>query len=237
MAVVADVIRIAEAEVGYVEQGGANNNSGNLTKYGKWYGIDAQPWCAMFISWVFFMAGMPLPASTSKGFAYTPSGAEWFKKRNRWSTLPRVGAVVFFSMGGQRIDHVGLVVKVNGDGSIITIEGNTSSGNAGSQRDGGGVYRRLRKSHIVGYGLPEYVVNNPPPRPTPPTTSPKDDDMYLVVNVNDDNNPTWYWVTPNSWTEISSPAELSQLQEDFPTKDVSSFGWAMMTRDLAHKPR
>ena len=41
--------------------------------------------------------------------------------------------------GVNRISHVGLVEAVNHDGTVQTIEGNTSSGRAGSQRarDGG----------------------------------------------------------------------------------------------------
>src|SRR6266516_2610541 len=56
----------------------------NRTPYSEWYGLIG-PWCAMFVSWCFFNEGLPLPASTSKGFAYTPSGAAWFQRLNRWA--------------------------------------------------------------------------------------------------------------------------------------------------------
>jgi peptidoglycan hydrolase-like protein with peptidoglycan-binding domain len=56
-----------------------------------------------------------------------------------------------------RIQHVGFVEKVNGDGSIVAIEGNTSGGDSGSQDNGGGVFRRVRaRSLIVGFGRPPY---------------------------------------------------------------------------------
>ena len=67
--------------------------------------------------------------------------------------------MVFFDFPGDslhRISHVALVEAVNGDGSITTIEGNTSSGQRGSQRDGDGVWRRTRRTGIVGYGYPAY---------------------------------------------------------------------------------
>lgn len=151
-----DVLALAAAELGTVESP-ANSNK---TKYGRWYGLDGQPWCAMFISWVFASAGLPLPASTAKGFAYTPSGAAWFQSQGRWRTSgPARGDVVFFDFpndGVNRISHVGVVESVRADGAIVTIEGNTSPGSGGSQRDGGGVYRRVRSTGIVGYGRPVY---------------------------------------------------------------------------------
>lgn len=155
MATADQVLAAAAAELGTVESP-ANSNK---TKYGRWYGADANPWCAMFVSWIFAHQGLPLPASTSKGFAYTPAGAAWFQKQGRWTHTPRRGHVVFYDFPGDgvnRISHVGIVEKVNANGSIVAIEGNTSPGNGGSQRDGGGVYRRTRSTGIVGYGVPAY---------------------------------------------------------------------------------
>lgn len=181
------VFTLANQDVGYVEQGGSDGHSGNITKFGKWYGLDGQPWCGMAVSYWFYMAGLPLPASTSKGFAYTPSGAQWFKDTNRWSTTPQVGYVVFFSWDGRRIDHVGLVTAVNSDGSIQTIEGNTSGGTSGSQNNGGGVYRRTRKSNIVGYGIPAYAADTPIPPPVNPN---QENEMIRFYKIRDEAHPT-----------------------------------------------
>jgi len=153
-----DVIALATTDIGVVE----SPPNSNRTKFGRWYGLDGQPYCAMAVSYWFHMAGLPLPASTSKGFAYTPSGAVWFQQRSRWTTKPARGHVVFFDFPGDgvnRISHVGLVEAVRADGSIVTIEANTSPGNGGSQRDGGGVYRRIRSTGIVGYGVPAYTAS------------------------------------------------------------------------------
>lgn len=157
----ARVIEVARSQLGTKEV------PVNRTKYGAWYGMDGAAWCAMFVSWVFDQAGLRLPATTSKGFAYTPSGAAWFQKQGRWHTGgPRPGDVVFFRFSGPRIHHVGIVEAVNSDGSITTIEGNTSSGTAGSQVDGGGVYRRVRRVGIVGYGRPAWSSLSPPAHQT-----------------------------------------------------------------------
>jgi peptidoglycan hydrolase-like protein with peptidoglycan-binding domain len=127
----------------------------NITPYSKWYGLIG-PWCAMFVSWCFFHEGLPLPATTHKGFAYTPSGAAWFKSHGRWTKKPQKGAVIFFDFPGDgvdRISHVGIVEKVNADGSVTCLEGNT---NDAAGRTGGMVMRHIRRIGIVGYGLPKY---------------------------------------------------------------------------------
>lgn len=152
----AQVLAAARKQLGYRE--GRNND----TKYGIWYGANHQPWCAMFVSFVFASVNHPLYAQTRKGFSYTPAGARWFKLRRRWGTTPRPGAVVFFywpSMG--RIAHVGIVESVDPDGkNMTTIEGNTN--NTGS-REGVGVFRMRRSTRlranggvVAGYGYPAY---------------------------------------------------------------------------------
>ena len=161
MAHVQQIIDRAARDVGFCE--GPNNDS----PFGRWYGVPNQPYCAMWLSFVFFESGAPQPASCSKGYAYTPAGAAWFQEQGRWGQAPQPGAHVFFRFGGPRIHHVGLVVGV-GPGYIDTIEANTSQGKAGSQRDGGGVWRRRRAAGIVGYGYPHLDGGAaPPPSPQP----------------------------------------------------------------------
>jgi hypothetical protein len=46
------VIELCKASVGYVE--GKNND----TTFGKWYGLNNQPWCAMAVSKMYFDAGI-----------------------------------------------------------------------------------------------------------------------------------------------------------------------------------
>ena len=127
---------------------GENPAGSNRTQYGAWYGMDGQPWCAMFVSWVFYHEGMPLSFTTSKGFAYCAYGVKGFKEQGRWHTSnPQPGDVVFFNWDGGRVDHVGIVEAVNGDGSITTLEGNTDNNRVESRR---------RSSKIVGYGRPKF---------------------------------------------------------------------------------
>lgn len=60
------VIATAKAEIGYNE----SPKNSNKTKYGKWIGVDGQPWCCSCVCWVF--AHVKTKAATTKK-AYTGS--------------------------------------------------------------------------------------------------------------------------------------------------------------------
>jgi hypothetical protein len=155
-----DVLGIARSKVGLEESPPGSNRQ----PFGEWYGYNGVAWCAQFVSFCAYTAGLPLPATTSKGFAYCPFGAAWFERQGAWGTMPKVGAIVFFGMpgSGDRINHVGIVEAVPGDGSIITIEGNTTApGAVGSDRSGGAVARKRRVLNdpvrrVIGFGYPAY---------------------------------------------------------------------------------
>jgi len=106
--------------------------SGNYTKYGAWYGMDGQPWCAMFVSWSADQAGIlntvvPRHASSTLGAnAYKAKGL--YQPRNS-GYVPREGDAIYFSdpsTGGMR--HVGIVVAYDpASQKVYTVEGNTSN--------------------------------------------------------------------------------------------------------------
>jgi hypothetical protein len=143
------VIDVAALEVGYKE--GANNN----TKYGKWYGLNYNPWCAMFVSWCFTKAGLSehVAASSKKGFASCDYGLKWFAKKGNLVPVgkARPGDLAFFQFDDDaQPDHVGIVIKNNKRlKRLVCIEGNTNSGIAGSQSNGDGVYERKRSYSLI----------------------------------------------------------------------------------------
>ena len=63
------------------------------------------------------------------------------------------GDLVFFDWtGAGKPHHVGIVRAAFPNGSLQTVEGNTSSRIAGSQSDGDGVFVRIRtRLHIFGF--------------------------------------------------------------------------------------
>lgn len=147
------VLNVARSQLGTVELPPGSNR----TKYGEAYGMDGHPWCAMFWWWCFKQSG---PMVLFPKSAYTPAIWDWYRAQGRTGLKPQVGALAFMDFPGDsvnRISHIGMVEKVNADGSVICIEANTSPGVAGSQRDGGGVYRRQRRVGIVGYAYPAYM--------------------------------------------------------------------------------
>lgn len=147
MASPAEFLKELRRHLGYSEP------ANGVTPYGVWYSRrvgDAQfrddPWCAMFVSYCGDKTNAPVGQ-----FAWTVAQAKWFKQRGRFDRKPRRGSLVFFDWGGShdldRIDHVGVVEQVRKDGTLVTLEGNTSDR----------VARRVRTmSTVVGFGHPEW---------------------------------------------------------------------------------
>jgi hypothetical protein len=154
MSTVQDVIRIAASEVGTTEQPPGSNRTEYAAEAGH---LNGYAWCATYVVAMFRRAGIKLPNES----AYTPTMLNGFfasKAGTRGSKGIAAGDVVFFNFDrGSLPQHVGIVVSVNKDGSLITLEGNTSAGDAGSQANGGGVFRRIRPAkYVVGFGRPAY---------------------------------------------------------------------------------
>lgn len=160
------LVEIAQAEVGYIEEAVPENK----TKYQK----ANQPWCGAFVNWCGKKAGVTIPNTV-----YTPAGADAFKKAKSWlegeDCVPQAGDIVYFDFpadGVDRISHVGIVVKNNNDGTVLCVEGNTSSDKKGDQRNGGEVCLKIRAYKkknrnklkpnlpvaIVGFGRPKFTA-------------------------------------------------------------------------------
>ncbi len=107
------------------QQVGTTDHGKNTTRYGAWYGMNGQAWCAMFVSWVFDRSGHNLPnlasAHNPKGFAYVPWAINDLRAKGELHSRPKVGDVFLTNYNG---GHTGIVSNVNSDGSFSTIEGN-----------------------------------------------------------------------------------------------------------------
>lgn len=120
-------------------------------KYNKWYyGSDvsgsAYDWCEVFIQWLFAQ----LDASDMLYTKTANCGAQGLAFYNKGKLVTKgykVGDIVFFHWSNAKssyvssvytMDHVGIIEKVNADGTYTTIEGNTGSSSNGE------VMRRTR---------------------------------------------------------------------------------------------
>lgn len=94
---------------------GVKETGENHTKYGKWYGMDGQPWCAIFVCWC---AHEALGAGWTKTFEKSAlafdvgkgvvnKGGKWIKKASKEPTT-----------------HVGIIKSVSNSNKATTIEGN-----------------------------------------------------------------------------------------------------------------
>ena len=140
-----DPLKIAAGELGTTEYPAGSNN----VKYNTWfYGREVRdtpttkyPWCMAFVQWCFAQAGLRLPHVT----ASCSNLLSWYRKYQpeRVVTNPKPRDIIIFNFG-----HTGIVESAAAS-TITAIEGNTSSDDAGSQSNGGGVFRRKRSKSLV----------------------------------------------------------------------------------------
>ncbi|MXN89958.1 CHAP domain-containing protein [Flavobacterium sp. Sd200] len=140
------VLETAKAELGTIESP-ANSNK---TKYGVWYNLNGVKWCAIFVSWVFDKAGVPLGnIQSAKGIHHCQSAHNYYKSKGMITTAPEPGDIVIYDWEGNgHADHIGIFIRWKNTAKTIleAYEGNTSQGN---NSDGGRVMLRERSRNIV----------------------------------------------------------------------------------------
>ncbi len=159
-----DVLNFARSKLGTVESPPNSNHQ----EFGVWYGFDKVPWCAIFVSWCMAQAGVANQYRNAS-VAYSLDTA---RKQTRHTGEFRAGFVAcrINSGGDWGPGHTGIVEAVHSDGTVTTIEGNTSPGAGGSQRDGGGVWRRRRaRSYWNKQCIRIDYSGGQSPAPTPPS--------------------------------------------------------------------
>jgi len=136
----------AQSQVGVAEQPPGSNDGPQIGEYRTaTAGSGVGPWCAYFTSWAAAHAGVPL-GEAGQGFGSVSALYGWAQRTGRATPAgpgvrPNPGDLIVW--GGR---HIGIVESVDPDGSIHTIEGNSS--NAVSRRsygpDGGGATGYVR---------------------------------------------------------------------------------------------
>jgi len=128
--------------------------SEDMTKLYGWC-VQNQPWCDVFVDAGFIACfGYEVGSAMTYQFAgccgaACASSANYYKQRGAWYQTPELGDQIFFLVGGS-IGHTGIVTHV-GEGSIVTVEGNSSDM----------VARRsyaIGAPQIAGYGRPNWSL-------------------------------------------------------------------------------
>src|SRR4051794_26729979 len=138
----ARMVAMAQAEVGQAEQPPGSNNSPRIAQYrtATAGAPGPGPWCAYFVSWLARQSGVPV-GDHGQGFGSVDALYAWAQKSGRAVPAssgrnPKPGDLIVWD------EHIGIVESVKPDGSIQTIEGNSSDR----------VSRRVhRKGDAIGY--------------------------------------------------------------------------------------
>ncbi|MTD45440.1 CHAP domain-containing protein [Conexibacter sp. W3-3-2] len=135
-------VQIAAAELGVTEQPPGSNDSPRIAEYrAAMRGAPGVgPWCAYFTSWVAQQAGTPL-GETGQGFASVDAVYAWAQRTGR--AVPNSASAPARPQPGDLIvwdEHIGLVESVAADGTVHTIEGNSSD-------------QVIRRQHAAGSAL------------------------------------------------------------------------------------
>jgi hypothetical protein len=120
------IVAAAEAEVGQAEQPPGSNDSPRIAQYRSATAGNPGPgpWCAYFVSWAARQAGAPV-GDNGQGFGSVDALYSWAQRAGRAqpvgsSYVPKPGDLIVFH------EHIGIVENVMPDGTIQTIEGNSS---------------------------------------------------------------------------------------------------------------
>lgn len=154
------VISIARGELGVTEFPAGSNR----TKYGAAYGLDGYSWCVMFLWWCFREAGESMAFFGGAKTASCGQLLRFYQGLGRWVKAGyQPGDIVILNFSGtQDTEHCGLVTETHPDGSVTTVEGNTTPGLEGSQDNGGSVAMKRRQArNIIGVCRPQYKPDAP----------------------------------------------------------------------------
>jgi hypothetical protein len=120
------IVALAQAEVGQAEAPPGSNDSPRISEYRSATAGSPGPgpWCAYFTSWAAKSAGVPL-GDHGQGFGSVDAVYSWAQSSGKANpissgTPPKPGDLIVWD------EHIGVVKSVGADGTINTIEGNSS---------------------------------------------------------------------------------------------------------------
>ena len=157
----AAAIAWARTQIGTEEHPAGSNRGPKIDDWQQGVGMIGQPWCGAFAHAALEHGGL----KTAPDIRYCPSTEAHAKQGTggfaSWHPVANAqeGDLVLYDFVNHPPsfpEHVGVVVALQSDG-LHTIEGNTTSGAAGNQANGGGVFARVRPTQfVVGVARPRW---------------------------------------------------------------------------------
>ena len=130
------MLNAARNEIGQAEQPPGSNDSPRIAQYRQaTAGSGVGPWCAYFASWAARQAGVPV-GDQGQGIGSVDALYQWAQRTGKAipaspGVVPAPGDLIVWD------EHVGLVESVGPDGTVNTIEGNSSDQVIRRSRPGG----------------------------------------------------------------------------------------------------
>lgn len=163
------VIEIAETYVGVKETG--SNRGDKIDEIEKMFGLLGQPYCAMF---VLYCIAKAYPRADIIKTASSQTLYAWADKKKFTYSDPKLlspGDIVIWRKFKLWQGHVGLVtsalktvnLSVSGQVEVVspqftTIEGNTANSDFGNQREGDGIYKRIRYAKKLDFAVDNFYL-------------------------------------------------------------------------------
>ena len=187
-----------------ISQLGTSEDAKGHVKYSDEYGLPCQPWCMMFLWWLYLHTGLSDIFYDGKKTASCGALYRWALSKGYVVKDGRRGDIAIFTFrkdknGNPETSHCGLVIDRSLTG-VTSIDGNTSE--AGSQDNGGHVLKRVRaKRYVLAYIRLPY-----------PDTS--ESVQYIVQYIVQKGDSLWkiskmFYGTGSRWKEIYEFNELT----------------------------
>lgn len=119
------MVALAQREIGVKEEPMGSNDGARIKEYRTaTAGSGVGPWCAYFTSWLAKSAGAPV-GEAGQGFGSVDALYAWAQRtgkavQNGPGVKPNPGDLIVWD------EHIGMVESVDADGTVHTIEGNSS---------------------------------------------------------------------------------------------------------------
>lgn len=138
--------------VGTRESPAGSNRGKQIDVWQREVDMIAQPWCGAFVHACLKVGGVKGLSSRMRYCPYIiedgTKGLNGLLKRVPLSEA-KPGDLLVYQFDTGAVDHVGLFVAHGKAGQVLTIEGNTSAGESGSQSNGGMVANRTRNTSLI----------------------------------------------------------------------------------------